>query len=256
MTKNVSEKGSKELIWQREPFEWMMLLANSALDVQQLDLSKVIVSQVAKRRLPLNAPFVTGKRKATELEAKSAAQMFHRLLVRWPNEKETASERFVAFLPVILPGDSDLYLFLQTSNLLEEKPSSLGASLVEFASQSDRLLELRDILDQREPKGASNLSWLILRTQVAIAAKEMDRTVEFLGRLKEHIQGEKLLSNISHACHAAIPAFQFEELREAALPILKDYLAVSKRTGNYPDVDFSLFPLVREVNEYLKNKNK
>lgn len=253
---SASSKTSEELVWQREPFEWMMLLANSALDLQQLDLSKDIAMQVAKRRLPMNAPFVTGKRRATELEAKSAAQMFHRLLGRWPNDKESASKRFTALTPIFLPRDSDVYLFIQNSNLLEEKPNSLAVSLVESASQSDRLLELGDILDQREPQGASNLSWLILRAQVAVAANDMDGAVKLLERIKKHIHGEKQLTNIAHACHAAIPAFRIEELREAALPILNDFLAASKRTGNYPDVDFSLFPLVREVNEYLKNKSK
>ncbi len=253
---SASAKVSLELVWQREPFEWMMLLANSALDVQQIEFSKDIVMQVAKRRLPMNAPFVTGKRKASELEAKSAAQMFHRLLGRWPNDKESASKRFAALLPVFLPGDSDVYLFVQNNNLLDEKPISLATSLVESASQSDRLLELRDILDQREPQGASNLSWLILRAQVAVAAKDTDGALKLLGRIKKHIHGEKQLTNIAHACHAAIPAFHVEELREAALPILNDYLVASKRTGNYPDVDFSLFPLVREVNEYLKKNDK
>ena len=84
----------------------------------------------------------------------------------------------------------------------------------------------------------------------------MDGASKLLERIKKHIQGEKQLTNIAHACHAAIPAFRIEELREAALPILNDFLAASKRTGNYPDVDFSLFPLVREVNEYLKNKSQ
>jgi len=251
---NVSVKGSEELFWQREPFEWMILLANSALDSQQLELSKDIVREVTKRRLPVNVPFVTGKRKGSELEVKSAAQMLHRLLARWPQDKETASERFAALLPVFLPSDSDMYLFLQNTNLLEEKPISLATSLVESAKQSDRLMELRDILDQREPKGASSLSWLILRVQVAIAAKDIAGATEFLARLKEQIRDEKQLTTIAHACHAAIPAFQLTELREAALPILNDYLAASKRTGNYPEVDFSLFPLVREVNDYLMNK--
>jgi len=251
---NVYVKGSEELFWQREPFEWMMLLANSALDSQQLELSKDIVREVTKRRLPVNVPFVTGKRKGSELEVKSAAQMLHRLLARWPQDKETASERFAALLPVFLPGDNDMYLFFQNTNLLEEKPISLATSLIESATQSDRLMELRDILDQREPKGASYLSWLILRVQVAIAAKDIAGATEFLARLKEHIRDEKQLTTVAHACHAAIPAFQLTELREAALPILNDYLAASKRTGNYPEVDFSLFPLVREVNDYLMNK--
>ena len=73
-------------------------------------------------------------------------------------------------------------------------------------------------------------------------------------RLKEHIHSEKQLTNIANACHAAIPAFEIDELREAALPILENYLAAAKKTGNYPEVDFSLFPLVRQVNDYSKNK--
>jgi len=253
-SEKVPAKSTAELIWQREPFDWMILLASSALEAQQLDLSKSIVKQVNERRLPLNVPFVGGLRKGSELEAKPAAQSLHRLLARWPNDQATASDRFTALLPVFLPGDSDVYLFVHNKNLLEEKPISLAASLIESAMQSDRLAELRDVLDKREPKRASNLSWLILRTQVAIAAKDIEDAVDFLERIKEHIHGEKQLTNIAHACHAAIPAFQMNELREAALPILNDFLAASKRTENYPDVDFSLFPLVREVNEYLKSK--
>ena len=109
-------------------------------------------------------------------------------------------------------------------------------------------------MDQREPAGMGKLSWLIFRAQVAIAANDIEVSAAFLERIKELLRGEKQLTDIASACHAAIPAFQHKKLREAAVPILNDFLDASKRTGNYPDVDFSLFPLVREVNEYMKTK--
>ena len=107
-TASTAVKDSTELIWQREPFSWMLLLAHSAVDAKQLELSKAIVRQINQRQLPVSVPYVSGLRKWTEQESKSSAQRLNNLLVRWPSDKESASEKFTALRPSILPGESDV----------------------------------------------------------------------------------------------------------------------------------------------------
>ena len=57
---------------------------------------------------------------------------------------------------------------------------------------------------------------------------------------------------IESAGHAAIPAFDFDELREVALPIPEAYLKQEK--NNYPESDPRLIKLSRDIHKYLEGK--
>jgi len=62
---------------------------------------------------------------------------------------------------------------------------------------------------------------------------------------------ERAIDVLAVICQVAIPAFHVEELQEAALPILQELMLREKVGGNHPEANFKLFPLVREVDEYL-----
>ena len=53
----------RQIGWQLNQFEWLLCMAHSALDEQQLGLSRSFACSIAKRRLPLSTPYVTWRAK-------------------------------------------------------------------------------------------------------------------------------------------------------------------------------------------------
>ena len=234
-----------------------------AVDEGQIEVSKKIIAKTLKRDLPL--PSVTGSARKVSfgIEYQSAAVSANKLAVhailtlmqRWGESSTSANERYEFLLPHILPGERDVFLHADEArllHLLHEQPNSLAENLVDYAAQSNRLNELESLMDQRD----NSLSCLILKTQIAIAKKDFAGAKVRLGKLYDLYQTEKSIAVLKTVCQVAIPAFQVAELREAALPILDALLEREKASGNYPEIDFKLFPLVREVDDYVRSRTK
>ncbi len=235
--------------WTKSQFDWLMQVANIAVDLGQVDVSKQIARRLATKQMPIDAPYVIGSRRATESESKLAVQSILRLTKKWGEDANIAAERYELLLSLLVSQEGEVFIFADQARLLDEQPNNMSAKLVEYASNSNRLRELKEFLDMRNTS-AELLNWRILRTQIAIAEKEFETAKILLNRLFEQSRNNKTLTL---ACHVAIPAFRMEELRESALPILKEYLTREKESGIYPASDFDMFPLVREVNEYLRS---
>ena len=137
-------------------------------------------------------------------------------------------------------------------NLLRERPHCVAEKLVFYALQCKRIGDLKSALEVREP----SLNQIVMLTQIAIAEKDNDRSSALLGELDSQLHLSKMTDALVAVAQVAIPAFQIAELREAALPILEKLMAEVKRSNKIAESDFEFSPLVQEVDEYLKNRNR
>ena len=122
-----------------------------------------------------------------------------------------------------------------------------------FRSRAGREKELLDRVVQRDAYAKKMVS-LVFRTHLAMAKKDFPEAKKLLEECREQFDAEVPRWDIEAACYAAIPAFEIDELREAALPILEAFLEQEKTTGIYPASDLQLFKLSREIQAYLDEK--
>ena len=252
--------GSKANHLKQSQFEWLMRVANLAVDEGQVDISKKIIATTIKCKLPpqgnaRTVSFGIEYQSAREASGKTAVHAILTVMQRWGDSSTSANERYEFLLGQLLPDERDVFLYADEArllHLLHEQPTSLGEKLVDYAAQSNRLNELESLMDQR----ANTLDCMILKTQIAIAKKDFAGAKVRLGKLYDLYQTEKSIAVLKTVCQVAIPAFRVVEMREAALPILNALLEREKSNGNYPEIDFKLFPLVREVDDYLRSRTK
>ena len=145
-----------------------------------------------------------------------------------------------------------MFLYADQTTLLVERPKCLAAQLVESAAKANRLNELKLLLDQR----TIALNWRVLRTQIAIAEGNLEKAKVLLAELHELYKISKSMDVLTAACQVAIPAFQVDALRNAALPILNALLTREKESGNHRKDEFDQLPLVREVDDYFRARVK
>lgn len=237
--------------WTKSQLDRLIRVANVAADENQVELSKKILRTIVKRPFP----HTNGNRLAIEMATKPYARAVGKLIERLGNDRLSAPERYELLLPIFLAGKNEIFLYQEQSRLLDEKPTFLASSLIEATVQAQRISDLKYKIDQRE-QDANTFSTLVLRTHLAIAQNDLQEVKELLKGTQGQLHSETGVAEIETACHAAIPAFEFEELREAALPILQAYLDRVKATGNYPEGDLKLFKLVRRIDDYLESLKK
>ena len=167
----------------------------------------------------------------------------------------TASDRYECLLPLFLQGQNHAFLFTEQALLLNEQPVFLASRLIEAAVESGQSSELKSRLEQREAT-ENKTTLLVFRTQLAMLEKNMSEARKLLSGFRELFHEETPFSDFEIACHAAIPAFEIEELREAAFPILEAYIERVKVRKYYPESDLQFFRLVQVMNEYVESKKR
>jgi len=180
-----------------------------------------------------------------------AVQALLALMQRW-GDGPSASERFDFLMPLVLPNKHNVLLYEDQTSLLIERPNCLAAQLVQCAAQANRLNELKEALDQRN----INLNWRVLRTLIAIAERDLQKAKALLAEFHELYQISKTIDVLTTACQVAIPAFQMDELREAALPIVNALLTREKESGKHSNDGFKILPLVIEVDQHIRARLK
>ena len=252
--------GSKANHFNQSQFEWLMRVSNLAVDEGQVDISKKIIAATIRSKLPTlgnarTVSFGIEYQITKEASDKTAIHAILTVMQRWGDSRTFANERYEFLLGQILPDERDVFIYPDEArllHLLHEQPTCLAEKLVENASQSNRLSELESLMDQRP----NTLECMILKTQIAIAKKDFAGAKILLRKLYDLYQTEKSIAVLKTICQVAIPAFHVAELREATLPILNALLEREKSNGNYPEIDFKLFPLVREVDDYVRSRTK
>jgi len=244
--------------WTTKQFERLMQLALLAIDVGQVEVSHDIAKKISKRELPTPDPPESMRNRPSgfsyqlnrESLMKPSIKALNELMQRWGKKDSPPSVCFDLLMPIILPKDQGVYLYSDQSrllHLLHEPPTNLAEKLVDQAALANRLGELRALVGNR----IEGVNTMILMTQIAIAEKDFKQAKTLLAKLHENYKTQKAIDVLAVICQVAIPAFHVEELQEAALPILQELMLREKEGGNHPETNFKLFPLVREVDEYL-----
>ena len=251
--------GVSDRIWTRRQFEWLLRLANVAVDESRIDISIAIAAQTVKRRIPVQVGtssaghelFPKYDQHPNETFATDAVRALLALMERW-GDGPSESVRFDILLPLVLPDKYNVLLYEDQTSLLIERPNCLAAQLVQCAAQANRLNELKEALDQRNV----NLNWRVLRTQIAIAEGDLQKAKALLAEFHELYQISKTIDVLTTACQVAIPAFQMDELREAAFPIVNALLTREKESGKHSKDGFKILPLVIEVDQHIRARLK
>ena len=243
--------------WTQNQFDWLIRLANIAVDVKQFDFAKQIAKKTATCQLPAEYSTIrVGSALTTKrLDPANSVQAINALLTRCGEDETAAALGYELLLPILLLGDQRVCLYpddLVPSNLLRERPHCVAEKLVFYALQCKRIGDLKSALAVREP----SLNQIVMLTQIAIAEKDNDRSSVLLGELDSQLHLSKMTDALVATAQVAIPAFQIAELREAALPILEKIMAEVKGSNRVAESDFQFSPLVQEVEEYLRNRNR
>ncbi len=243
--------------WTQNQFDWLIRLANLAVDVKQVDFAKQIAKKIATCQLPAEYSTIrVGSALTTKrLDPVNSVQAICALLTRFGEDETAAELGYELLLPILLLGDQRVCLYpadLVPLNLLRERPHCVAEKLVFYALQCKRIGDLKSALEVREP----SLNQIVMLTQIAIAEKDNDRSSALLGELDSQLHLSKMTDALVAVAQVAIPAFQIAELRDAALPILEKLMAEVKRSNRIAESDFQFLPLVQEVDEYLRNRNR
>ena len=245
--------------WSQDQIEWLIRLANLSIDCGQAPFAKQIAKVIVKCQLPEDYTAIQ-KTTASRLyyvtkDATQAVHLFNALLQRFENDDSMPMLRFELLLPILLPGDRRVCLFPEVSdllNLLREQPHCIAGKLIESAVLSNRIDDLKSALENREP----SLNQIVMLTQIAIAEKDNTKANRLLMEIDRQLSLTKLTEALTSACQVAIPAFQVVELREMTLPILDKLFSEVKRSNKMGEADFKLLPLVKDVDEYLRDRNR
>lgn len=153
------------------------------------------------------------------------------------------------FLLALVFAPQDVILNAKNVDLLRNPPNNLGDRLVLYATQLNRLDDLKIKIEERK----SSLNRDILRAQVAIAERDFAAAKELLEKLFAEYLKLSSSDNLDAVCQVAIPAFRIQELREAAFPILRKLLQREKGSNKSTDAELDQFPLVIEIDDYLRS---
>lgn len=253
--------GIRKKTWTLYQFEWMMRVANASIDLKQIQFAKQVARDMTTCHLPIDpnamrkSPVDSARLYTSESAPGHVIQAVYSMLQRMEDDQEKGALGYDLFLPLILPNEQDVALCTDGArplHLLHEMPQCYAEKLVAFAIHANRLRDLESLLESREP----SLQKLVLQTYVAIAENDYVTSKELLGKIDQQLRSTKLSEDVTAASQVAIPAFRIAELREASLPILNALIAEVKRTSQTAESEFQLFPLVREVDAYLKNRRE
>ena len=249
--------------WTQNQFDWMMRMAGMAIEVRQMELSYDIARKVSKRGMPAPQP-PESMRKAssgfsyqfdTQSAMKPSVKAVSALLRKWGDQNSPSAVCYELLVPLVFPNDKEIVLYADQTralHLLHEEPTTLASKLVYHAARANRLNELQAMIHQR----SDGVNDLVMHTQIAIARTDYEEAKSLLTKLLENYRATNSMNELTTSCQVAIPAFHCDELREAALPILRELIASEKKGGNHSEANFKQFPLVREVDEYKLFKSK
>jgi hypothetical protein len=149
---------------------------------------------------------------------------------------------------------TEILMYADSTGLREARVTSLGATLVQWARRADALDDFAQKIEARKANPASEVPALVLLTQAAMAAGNMDQANTHLGELAETIETRAIPPLVQLACHAAIPAASQDALAENAFRVLKSAVRQENQNqdpnANRPDAT-SLGKLASMVNRYL-----
>ncbi len=161
----------------------------------------------------------------TKIESQ-VAQTLHKVVKNWKGEQYPAEDVYELLRPLVLPTNrpSEIMMYADSSSLHNAVVSSLGSLLVDWAKKAGSMEDLKAQVEARQKNPSSQVAGSTLLTLIAIATEKMDDAKASLDQLLQQSQKGNSKVLLQLACHAAIPATNFESLRPVAFAICRKFL--------------------------------
>lgn len=176
-----------------------------------------------------STPTTTSGAAASPLESK-VAQEVQVVVGKWDPQSYSPAKAYELLRDLVLPPHraGEILLYPNQNQLSQAETSSLAPLLIRWAGHADQYPQLAEVVAERAKLPQTRIPAGVLQTLIAIAQRQDDQAKTYLEELAAavtQLQGSQPLVEL--ACHAALPAFEHETLREAAYPILS--IAVEAR---------------------------
>ncbi len=137
----------------------------------------------------------------------------------------------------VLPERRPLEVFLYPRPLNQnpnQPPQSVGSLLVKAALKTNKVDEVKQLLEPKLKQPLGELSARVLLAQLALATRDHALATEQIELLSKRLQQDSLQNSSELACHVAIPALSLTELPPAAMVLLEravDHLTQNGQQG-------------------------
>ncbi|MCB0325926.1 MAG: hypothetical protein KDD69_20255, partial [Bdellovibrionales bacterium] len=220
-------------------FRAVITVANVAAENGMAELSRRAVRESLKGGFPIADPVLTNANTAQSRIIRSSSQEvpqdpieievvkgLREILDRWQGDAYPPDDTYAVLHALVLPPNrpSEIRMYITSTSLLEAAVESLAESLVATASAADKLEELRLAVAQRENADTTKVSSAAMQALIAIRNDRTKDARELVEQLAEVLQGGLSSTDQQAVFLVALRAFENEELRPSAIPILREIL--------------------------------
>ncbi len=224
-------------------FKLAMLVADRATQHGIPELAQLAVSESLAGGLPVSDPtsgdttpapivrqIVNGRIVTTTANdgdfSVQVAQRLQKVVSRWEAEGYDSDRTYALLKSIVLPPSrpQEVFMYADSSALMDAKLSSLGGLLVRWAERANKLPALDAELRKRGTNPPAKLASLVMQTQIALANQQLPTAIQLLAELDTTVDREASTETIQLACHAALPAARLPRLKPQAMKILQRML--------------------------------
>ena len=241
-------------------------IARAAAENDMPDLSRRAVAESLSGGLPVADPDFSNTDNQRQRYSSSrdsantvdpiqieVATSLREVLGSWKDAKKYPAKSVYELLcPLVFPESrpGEIMLYEDSTKLNDGVVKSLGAILVQKASDAKQLDNLLPRIEEREQNEATKVSAAVMKTLVQLHKKDWDSAHQEMVKLNELIDKTSVSQLVMLGCHAAIRASKHPELEKEAISILRKALDVQTATAGEENVP-PLGKLASIVNQYL-----
>ena len=177
-----------------------------------------------------------------------------KVILLWQRENYPSQDTYALLKSLVLPENrpQDIQLFISVSNVASARIDCLAELLISSAAAAEQLQDLRTTVDARATNPASQLAASALQVLIGLEQDGGSQVLPQLTDMNERLQNGLSSSDQSIVFLAALRAFQKDDLKAAAFPMLQQILQLELQasTGQNHQTQTSS-PLAMMVNKYL-----